>query len=151
MAQCSINEAIVFRRTGVERLLPLRHRELRAGLAFEAARFEADDEPSTFHFGAFLGEENIGCASFMLNGLEGEPAYQLRGMATRADLAGCGIGRALLAFALRTLRDETAVRRLWCNARVPAVGFYQKQGWAVVSDLFQIPTAGPHYRMTRML
>ena len=35
--------------------------------------------------------------------------------------------------------------------RAPAVPFYQRAGWTVVSDVFDIPTAGPHHRMTRDL
>jgi hypothetical protein len=42
---------------------------------------------------------------------------------------------------------------LWCNARrtIPAAGFYQKQGWTIVSDIFEIPTAGPHVKMSKRL
>jgi hypothetical protein len=40
---------------------------------------------------------------------------------------------------------------LWCNARVPAVPFYREMGWAVVSEPFEIPTAGPHVRMVKRL
>ena len=45
--------------------------------------------------------------------------------------------------------DPEAPRLLWCNARVPAMGFYQKLAWQVVSDEFHIPTAGPHVKMVR--
>ena len=47
--------------------------------------------------------------------------------------------------------DRSSPPQLWCNARTPAVGFYQRMGWAVVSDVFEIPTAGPHVRMTKRL
>lgn len=134
----------------VGEIIVLRHAELRAGLPFEAANFDGDNAPDTLHFGAFDPTgHNIGCASFMLNQYEGVAAYQLRGMASRKDLAKRGVGRALLAIAEGHILKHTPVRLLWCNARVPAVGFYEKQGWRVVSDEFVIPTAGPHRKMAR--
>ncbi len=38
---------------------------------------------------------------------------------------------------------------VWCNARVVAVPFYAKQGWEIVSEVFDIPTVGPHRAMLR--
>ena len=43
------------------------------------------------------------------------------------------------------------VRLFWCNARVPALAFYQRQGWQIMSEQFDIPTAGPHRKMTKRL
>jgi ribosomal protein S18 acetylase RimI-like enzyme len=40
--------------------------------------------------------------------------------------------------------------RLWCNAREPAVGFYRRMGWRVISERFHIETAGPHFKMSRV-
>ena len=34
--------------------------------------------------------------------------------------------------------------------RVPAERFYHRLGWKTVSEVFEIPTAGPHVRMTRV-
>jgi GNAT superfamily N-acetyltransferase len=65
-------------------------------------------------------------------------------MATRADVARHGIGRALLRLAVAELREHDGATLFWCNARVPAVPFYARMGWRVVSDVFDVPTAGPH-------
>jgi GNAT superfamily N-acetyltransferase len=142
---------LTIRRAGIEEILALRHAELRPGLPRESADFDGDREPATRHFGAFLTGtgENVGCASFMLRPWAGEPAYQLRGMATRADVVCRGIGRALLGFADRELARETGVRLLWCNARTGAAPFYTRLGWAIVSDPFDVAGVGPHYRMLR--
>jgi hypothetical protein len=56
----------------------------------------------------------------------------------------------MIAFLEHDLADGP-VRQLWCNARVPAANFYRKLGWQVVSEVFEIPTAGPHVRMTKAL
>lgn len=144
----------IARRATRDEIIAVRHAELRPGFPLEAAIFEGDDAPTTFHFGAFMqaaGSENIGCASFMLNTWQGEPAYQLRGMATLASLVHHGIGRAVLEVAERTLLVDTPVRLLWANARVAAIAFYRKHGWTLASDVFDIPTVGPHYRIIRSL
>lgn len=136
------------RRADVTEILALRHAELRAGLPIETASFDGDHDATTRHFGAFLvgGDEGavVGCASFMVREHEGAPAYQLRGMATRADLARRGVGSALLRAALTSLERRDAASLFWCNARVPAVPFYERMGWRIVSDVFEVPTAGPH-------
>lgn len=127
----------------------MRHRVLRAGLPRESAVFPGDELPASRHFGAFVGNTIICCATFHQEPWQNEPAWRLRGMATDQAFRGKGIGRALLALAEEHLWAETAVPLLWCNARVPAARFYQAQGWEIVSDVFDIPTAGPHYRMVK--
>jgi predicted GNAT family N-acyltransferase len=73
-------------------------------------------------------------------------------MATSPEYRGKGVGRAMLGVADDDLvADSSATRQLWCNARTPAVGFYRTLGWAVVSEEFEIPTAGPHVRMIRTI
>jgi GNAT superfamily N-acetyltransferase len=72
-------------------------------------------------------------------------------MATAPGLRSKGIGRNLLAFAEKDLTNLCPVRQLWCNARVPAARFYQSLGWKISSEMFEIPTAGPHYRMAKRL
>ncbi len=140
------------RRAAIAEIRPLRHAILRAGMAPEAGRFDGDDDPTTRHFGAF-DEAGVvlACLSFMLNAFEGEPAWQLRGMAVKAGRQGQGIGARLLGCATEEIHRLAAARLLWCNARVPAVGFYLRQGWEICSEPFEIPTAGPHGRKTRRL
>ena len=140
------------RHARVEELVDLRHVVLRHGLPREAAMFDGDDAPATRHYGAFDGGRAVGCATLMLNQWEGEPAWQVRGMATDPRLRSRGLGAALLAMAEAELVNEgSSVRLLWCNARVPARRFYEKLGWDVRGEPFDIPTAGPHVKMTKRL
>lgn len=141
------------RRATVEEILALRHAALRPGLPMDAARFEGDAEAGTRHFGAFLPatRDPVGCVSCMRRPLDGADAWQVRGMATRADLAGSGIGRALLAFALAALRAEDGPTVAWCNARVTALGFWLRTGWTISSGVFDIPGVGPHRVLRRTL
>jgi len=149
---------IEVRRVAVEKILDLRHRILRAGLPPESACFEGDAAETTLHFAAFAvetsgraGLQPVGCLSLMLNSFQTEPAWQLRGMAVDELHQGRGLGRELLKHAEQEVAADSQVRFLWCNARVPAAGFYQKHGWTIVSDVFEIPTAGPHVKMSKRL
>jgi GNAT superfamily N-acetyltransferase len=134
------------RRASLEEILALRHAVLRPGLPLHTAHFDGDDEPATRHFGAFRRATGdvVACVSCMRRPHGGADAWQIRGMATRDDLAGRGIGRALLAFTLGALRAEDGPRLLWCNARVTVLGFWEAAGWTVASDAFDIPGVGPH-------
>jgi GNAT superfamily N-acetyltransferase len=142
---------LVIRRARVEEILPLRHRILRAGLPREAADFPGDADANTIHVGAFeVGGAAVGCATMMLNAWEAQPAWQLRGMATDDGWQSLGVGEAVLSYLTALARDAApAVHLFWCNARVPALRFYGRQGWQVVSEEFEIPTAGPHRKLLR--
>ena len=139
---------VLLRPAALDEIIALRHAVLRPGLPLESAAFDGDEAPGTRHFGAFAGRAAVGCLSFMRCDRDGE-AHQLRGMATAAAVRGTGIGRALFHFADETLVAETRIRGLWCNARVESIGFYERLGWDVVSDVFDVPGVGPHRVMVR--
>ena len=134
-------------------ILPLRHAVLRPGRPIETAHFDGDDDPGTVHLAAALdgSGEVVGCATLMRCPWNDCPAWQLRGMATRADLARRGIGTAVLRAAERVVREHGGPPLLWCNARLVAVPFYESGGWRVVSAAFDIPGIGPHHAMVREL
>lgn len=60
-----------------------------------------------------------------------------------------GFGSRLLACAEAEILKDSNVRRFWCNARVLAIPFYIRHGWKVDSEMFVIPTAGPHRKMVK--
>jgi GNAT superfamily N-acetyltransferase len=140
-------------RVSIDVIIDLRYRMLRAGLPKESANFPGDDDVSAWHLGLFYPYADganapvVTCASFMLNSYQEKPAWQLRGMCTDAERQSKGFGGRLLSCAEAAILKSSPVRMFWCNARVPAIAFYQRQGWAVDSEVFDIPTAGPHRRM----
>jgi predicted GNAT family N-acyltransferase len=141
-------------RVSIDAIIGLRHRLLRAGLPAEAAQFPGDNEVSTWHIGLFYpgSPENaplVSCASFMLNSYKEAPAWQLRGMCTDTEYQGRGFGGKLIECAEAAIVEGSSVRRFWCNARVPAIPFYERHGWMVDSEEFDIPTAGPHRKMVK--
>jgi len=152
MGSFHMAEAFSIQRVDAGRILALRHAELRPGLPRQTAEFDGDAAADTLHFGAFDEKVNVGCVSLMRHDLQGQPAYQLRGMATRHDRQGRGVGAALLRHAERYVIDNTAIRLIWCNARLAAVGFYERHGWRVITDEpFDVITVGPHHLMIRRL
>lgn len=142
---------MVFRQADPSEAIPLRHRVLRAGLPEETAVFEGDREPDTRHFVAERDGRILACATLVRREWQGRPAWQLRGMAVEPEQQRSGVGGQLLRHVETWVHDYSPLRTLWCNARSPAVRFYLKHGWRVVSEEFEIPTAGPHYRMHKDL
>ena len=139
-------------RATIDQIVDLRHAILRPGLTRESSIFQGDDRPEARHYAAFVKGAPICCLTLHVSQWEGQPAWQLRGMATASNWQDRGIGNALMDWMEGELKkDPAASRLLWCNARVPAKRFYEKRGWRVVSEQFDIPTAGPHVRMTKTL
>lgn len=137
----------------VDDVIPLRMALLRQGMPRDASVFEGDDEPTTVHFGAFVRHDSapVGIVTLVRRPFVDapeRPALQLRGMAVLETLQMSGCGRALVEQCI-AYAGERRFALIWCNARTPAEGFYKKFGFRTVSDVFEIPTAGPHVRMVR--
>lgn len=112
-----------------------------------------DDDPGVFHLAALEGGELVGVASLYPRpwppqGAEGD--WQLRGMAVAPELQRGGVGGALLLAMVLEVKARGG-RRLWCNARTSAVGFYEKHGLSRVGAEFDVPGVGPHFLMQRAL
>ena len=132
-----------------EEVRPLRHAVLRPGQAFEETAYPGDD--AGVHLGAFDGDDRlVGIASLYREDRPGGPAggWRLRGMATEAGVRGTGFGAAVLAASIDHVAATGGTER-WCNARLPAVGFYRRAGFEVVSDEFDVAGIGPHVVMVR--
>ncbi len=136
------------RRIEADETIPLRSSVLRPGRPSAECEFPGDDDAATFHAGTFVGGRLVSIASLYIEPREEDPptAWRLRGMATDPDFRGSGAGRSALDACLAHARTNGATIA-WCNARIGAVGFYERQGWRVVSDEFEIPTVGPHVVM----
>jgi predicted GNAT family N-acyltransferase len=77
---------------------------------------------------------------------EARAPWQLRGMATSAGARGTGAGRALVTEGLARVAAGGG-DLVWCDARLTAVGFYERMGFAVVTEEFVKPEGGPHLGM----
>jgi GNAT superfamily N-acetyltransferase len=140
----------VVREATLEEILPLRKRMLIDGTGRPNPCFDGEEEPTTFHIGAFVGGACVACSTWMPSEWDGEPAWRLRGMATDTTWQGRGLGKALLAYAEEKL-SRRGVDLCWCTARTSATTFYEKCQWRVIGNVFHIPGVGPHVRMIRSI
>ncbi len=129
---------------------PLRLKVLRPGGVEEDCHFANDRLEGAFHHGVHVGDERISVASFYpekQHTLNGWKQYRLRGMATEPEHQGKGAGKRLMTFAIEHIKAQRA-DMIWCNARVIAIPFYEKMGFEIKGDQFEIPGIGPHFLMT---
>ena len=141
----------IFRPATLDEIFALRWEILRPDRPRASAEFSGDDAPTTRHFAACDKASVVGCLTYHANEWDGQPAWQLRGMAVASDHQKQGVGSALLVFAEKAMRETSPIRLFWCNARSSAIRFYEQQGWQVASEEFNIPDAGPHVRMVKRL
>ena len=67
-------------------------------------------------------------------------------MAAAPEWRGTGVGSALFD----AVFDHVAGGGgglLWCNARLAAVGFYERAGMVTTDDVWEEPVIGPHIAM----
>lgn len=128
----------------------LRSNQLRQGLPLSTCVFDRDENEDTFHLGLKIENEIVSIASFFNNNHQlidySDRQYQLRGMATAESYKGKGAGSKLINYVSSVLKGQN-IDVLWCNARLNAVKFYQKNGFEIISDEFQIEGVGPHLVM----
>jgi GNAT superfamily N-acetyltransferase len=114
---------------------------------------DLDDE--TLHVAARTAgnKEVLAVGSVMRDPYPPDPQHQdwrVRGMATRPDMRGHGLGAQVLARLEQQAREKQGTR-LWCNARIGARTFYERAGFAVEGDMFEIEGIGPHLLMSKRL
>jgi predicted GNAT family N-acyltransferase len=141
-------DGVTVRRATLEEVFGLRCEVLFKGTNRPAAEYGEDRDPHTVHVAAFDAGRIVCCATFLPSEWNGQPAWQLRGMATEAGYRGRGLGGRVLLLGEELCR-ESGPDRAWCNARVAAVPFYERHGWRTVSEEFKIPGVGPHRRMAK--
>ncbi len=129
----------------------IRHRVLRPEQPESNAIYPNDDLEGTFHLGAFENDVLIGVASFYPEKsavIMVADQYRIRGVAAERGMRLKGVGSALLATGETEIWNRGA-EIIWCNARIVAVGFYEKHGYRRVGKSFVIPGIGEHYLMTK--
>jgi predicted GNAT family N-acyltransferase len=144
--------ALTVEQVPVDAVLPLRSAVLRGG---GPAGTPGDEDPATVHLaartadGAVAGVVRLAPAPCPWRPAARAP-WQLRGMATAPPVRGTGVGRALVEAGV-ALVAERGGDLVWCNARLTAAGFYERMGFTVVTDPFDIEPIGPHVGMVEDL
>lgn len=129
-----MSSGLVVRAVTAPEILELRMAVLRPGWAVEPADY--DQLSTTRHIAALDGAEPVGCASVFPSPYpDAAKAWQLRGMAVAPDRQGEGIGAMVLLGAIDLVRLAGAPL-LWANARITALGFYERLGFQAVGEEF---------------
>jgi predicted GNAT family N-acyltransferase len=103
-----------------------------------------DDDPASEHIVAIANDGPVvGYARLITHDSEA----QIRQVAVAFDWQRSGVGSALVA-ALVSQALENGARAVWLNARVPAIGFYERLGFEALGEVFATGKTGlPHRRM----
>src|SRR5579859_7785561 len=137
------------RRISAAQTHELRALVLRPGQPPDATVFLGDYVTDTLHLGAFERDKLVGIATIIHQAPENymelnpEKVWLLRGMATLFAVRGRGYGAALMHAACAYVARLHG-RLLWCDARVGAIGFYEKMGFVIQGNRFNIPGSGLH-------
>jgi len=92
---------------------------------------ELEEDQEGVHFGAFTDDKLVGIISLF----QTDKSFQFRKLAVSSDYQKMGIGNALLQRVEEFAKSENGTV-IWCNARVSAIGFYMKAGYAHTGKLF---------------
>ena len=146
------DERIEIRIINVLQARKLRSLVLRPDQSPEMTAYVGYYAPDTLHFGALRNKHLVGIVTVMHQaptdspGFYSENFWLLRGMATLPEVRRQGYGAALVRAACAYVAREQGMY-LWCDARESAVGFYQKLGFVIRGNRFNLASTGPHYRM----
>lgn len=126
---------------------------LRPGKNIEMCHFDGDNLESTRHFGLFVYNELAGIASLFKSNsdlFEEKEQFQLRGMAVLEKFQKKGIGESLVKYAEENSKSRNG-ELIWFNAREIAVRFYEKLGYKIIGEPFDISDIGKHFVMYQKL
>ncbi len=113
----------------------------------ERLHYPGDDEPGTYHLGAFVEGKLVGTASIFREapaGTHQEDAWRLRGMATLPEVRGLYYGASLLEAMLKYAHAQGAAL-IWCNAGINVAGFFEHYGFEVVGNPHALGGALSYY------
>lgn len=125
--------------------LELRFKVLRIGMPRGSEHYPGvDDDDNTRFLCAYIDGEIVGCATLQLDSREG-CKYRIRGMAVDSEFRNRGIGSDIVKKLQNEVKKEDT--GIWCNARIKAVPMYERCGFKIVSEIFEIEGIGPHHDM----
>lgn len=136
-----------------EQTIDLRHQVLRSHQPRSACHYPGDELAQSFHVGAVLQGQIRCIASFFPEATSYCPetqVYRLRGMATDLAFRGQGLGTQVLKKGCQQAL-KLGASKVWCNARVSALGFYLPLGFVKVSEEFEVEGIGPHFVLAQDL
>lgn len=107
----------------------IRHEVMYPDLPFDLIKLDDDDKG--LHFGLSVDHQLTSVVSLFSDG----DIYQFRKFATLATAQGSGYGSSLLKYVISYTTDKGG-KQLWCNARLSALGFYERFGFERTGEVF---------------
>jgi len=92
---------------------------------------EMPEDTDGIHFGAFRDNKLVGVVSLFQDAGQ----FQFRKLAVDTAVQFTGIGTELLSY-ITVYARENGGTNIWCNARIPAINFYLKNGFLQTGRLF---------------
>jgi predicted GNAT family N-acyltransferase len=123
------------------------------GQALAALAFPGDDAPHSAHFGARAVTGEILSVGSVVR--ETPPwrraplAWRVRGWRAPKRAGGASAGACSAALVAHVATHGGGL--LWCNARTPAVRFYERAGFVARGETWDDPEIGPHVAMWRIV
>ena len=118
-----------------------------------SCQLPSDDLSDTLHFGVLREGALVSIGSFSRQhhpDLPGEVQFRLRAMATHESNRKMGVGSILIAGAIAALSEEDC-SVVWADARLAALGFYERLDWEVTGPTYVVPLRGPHRLVWRRI
>lgn len=118
----------------IEQITPRLTWQLRRDILYpnqQKHEMEMEEDNHGYHFGGFMDNRLIAVVSLFKH----EHDWQLRKFAVADTMQNQGIGTLLLNYITVFVENEGG-KHLWCNARLSAVGFYNKQGYSAIGEVF---------------
>jgi GNAT superfamily N-acetyltransferase len=120
--------------THIEQITPELTWRLRRDVLYPGQKMfemEMEEDINGIHFGAFKDDKLAGVVSLFQKGTD----FQFRKLAVNPFVQKMGIGNNLLQYVTR-YAEENGGTRVWCNARLSAIGFYLKSDFLQTGKLF---------------
>ncbi|MDW5291037.1 GNAT family N-acetyltransferase [Formosa sp. PL04] len=147
------NPFITIKNIEAQETYSVRQPVLRPGRPIKDCEFVNDTHPTTFHLGLYFKSDLVGVVTFMKTLNEtfvSENQYQLRGMAILSEHQGLQYGNILIQVG-ESIVEKQQDSLIWLNAREIAVKFYERNGYKISGNAFNIPKVGTHYMMYKTI
>lgn len=110
---------------------------------------DIDHREDAIHLGTFDGERIVSVLSLFemfSPKLDFKKQYRLRVMGTDPEYGGKGAGKLIVELA-KEIISQKGYDIIWCDAREVALGFYDRLGFEIIGDWYDVPDIGPHKTM----
>ncbi|MCJ0742614.1 GNAT family N-acetyltransferase [Pedobacter montanisoli] len=107
----------------------IRQEAMYPGKDLEAVKL--DDDFNGIHFGLYVNHALTGVVSLFID----QDRAQFRKLAVLPHMQRKGLGNLIIQNLISFCKTEK-LSKIWCNARVDAIGFYEKNGFVTSGEPF---------------